>query len=274
MSKRVWGALLALAATVHINAADAQSSPVDKWSVGGGWKVHRAAIGCGAMHNDAPYFLFTQSVDGSIAIDLRVPGSSFSPGNRVSLQFWGSDTSGQAVSVGSYDGTAGDKSGGTLLTMTGDGNFASTSAYATSVVVSSAHGSLSAPVALPDLTFALRVVRRCLTELRRVDRGSGRPAATRPVLLNPRSPLVTPDDYPGAALREGAQGVTLVALTISAKGLISYCRVETSSGRIDLDEQTCQSLSRRARYTPALDDRGNPTEGETTQPIRWQLPRD
>lgn len=272
MNNRVWGALVALGAIVQASAAGAQSGEADSWTVEGGWKVTRGAVGCGTSRDADPFFVFTQRLDGGIYIGLRAPGGSFQVGDPVTLQFQGQDANKSAV-INSYDGMADTGSTGTLVVLRTRGDLANDGWRADSVIVSRGPGRRLQPVALPDFYSALRSVRRCMTELRRIDRGSGRPAVTTPVLLNPRSPLVTSDDYPPAATREEAQGVTLAALTISAKGLISYCRIKRSSGRVDLDEQTCISLSRRARYTPAIDDQGNPTEGETTQPIRWQLAR-
>jgi len=274
MRAKLWGVLAAVAAVVQSSAANAQSDQVYAWSIGSGWEIKRGDLGCAAFHESDPFFTLAQLHSGTVMIGLRAAGGRFSPGDPVYLQFWGTDSSGQPTLTKTYAGNAGPQSTGSLMRLDTQGDFASETFASSKLIVSPGPNSNPQPVVIPNFAYAMRVMRRCLTELGRVDRGSGLPATTPPVLLNPRSPLVTPDDYPAAARREEAQGVTMVRLTVSAKGLISDCRIQSSSGRVDLDEQTCLSLSRRARYTPATDARGNPTEGQTIQPIRWQMPRD
>ena len=262
-----------LSAIAQSSVGNAQSGSMDAWSVGGGWRVQRGDAGCGASRAGDPFFTMSQRLDGNVDIGVRAPGGNFSAENPAYIQFWATDASGRPILTKTYTGVVDSRSSGTLLYLHTEGSFAGDNAQATSAVVSPGPGSNPRPVALPDLPYVLRIVRRCLTELGRVDRGSGQPATTAPILRDPRSPLVVPDDYPSAALREEGEGVTFVTLTVSARGLISNCRIKSSSGRADLDQQTCLSLSRRARYVPAKDAQGNPTEGESIQPIRWQIPR-
>lgn len=84
---------------------------------------------------------------------------------------------------------------------------------------------------------------------------------------------VTPDDYPSRALREEREGVTGISFTIGADGRVSNCQVNAPSGSPDLDAATCPNFTRRARYTPAKDSAGNALATNSSQRIRWQIPK-
>ncbi len=83
---------------------------------------------------------------------------------------------------------------------------------------------------------------------------------------------VTTNDYPRRALREGAEGVTRVSLSIGTNGRVSDCRVSGSSGNSELDAAACKNVKRRARFRPATDGDGNETTGSYSTSIRWQMP--
>lgn len=87
-----------------------------------------------------------------------------------------------------------------------------------------------------------------------------------------RNQWITTDDYPPSALRGEEQGVVAIALRIAADGRIDSCTVTASSGHVALDQATCRLYQRRARFTPARDDGGNPVAGTFTDRVRWQLP--
>jgi protein TonB len=84
---------------------------------------------------------------------------------------------------------------------------------------------------------------------------------------------VTTDDYPSRALREEREGMTTITFDVYADGSVGNCRVTSSSGSPDLDEVSCQAMTRRARYRPAQNDRGEPVVSVGSQRIRWQMPR-
>lgn len=84
--------------------------------------------------------------------------------------------------------------------------------------------------------------------------------------------LFSNDDYPAAALRNEEQGTTVVRLTIGPDGRVSDCAITSSSGSSSLDNTTCSILRRRARFTPAKDQAGNPISDTYTQRIRWEIP--
>ena len=82
------------------------------------------------------------------------------------------------------------------------------------------------------------------------------------------------DDYPPSAIRDEQQGTTSFRLSIGADGRVTNCSVTSSSGSTALDNTTCSLLRRRARYTPARDENGNPTTDTASGSIRWVLPAD
>ena len=86
--------------------------------------------------------------------------------------------------------------------------------------------------------------------------------------------LFSTDDYPQSALRNEESGTTAVRLTVGPDGRVSDCSVTASSGSTTLDSTTCSILRRRARFTPAKDQNGNPTTDTTTTRIRWEIPQD
>ena len=84
---------------------------------------------------------------------------------------------------------------------------------------------------------------------------------------------VSPSDYPARSLRDEVEGTTGFRLTIGRDGVPTGCTVTRSSGSADLDEATCRSLGKRARFSPATDAAGNPVEGSWTSRVRWEIPR-
>jgi protein TonB len=106
------------------------------------------------------------------------------------------------------------------------------------------------------------------------------PAPPPPPRVQPKDPeprgnpanWATQNDYPRRALREERQGTTRFRVTVNTEGRVSDCQVTGSSGHPDLDEATCQNITRRARFRPATDGNGDPTTGSYSNSIRWVIP--
>ncbi|MGH6787066.1 MAG: energy transducer TonB [Novosphingobium sp.] len=81
-------------------------------------------------------------------------------------------------------------------------------------------------------------------------------------------------DYPSRALREERSGNVGIALIVGIDGLVERCTVTSSSGSADLDDAACANVRRRARFSPATDASGLPTEGEFRTSVHWSLPKD
>lgn len=81
---------------------------------------------------------------------------------------------------------------------------------------------------------------------------------------------ITNDDYPSGV---EAAGRTRIRWEINASGRVENCTIVSSSGNSQLDRAACSALTRHARYSPALDQNGQPIR--STAPERtvvWQIP--
>lgn len=86
--------------------------------------------------------------------------------------------------------------------------------------------------------------------------------------------LFSASDYPSEAIRNGEQGLVVVKLNVGVDGRVSGCTVEQSSGSVSLDEATCKIMTRRARFRPAHDAKGNAVPDTYTQKVNWAMPPD
>ncbi len=97
--------------------------------------------------------------------------------------------------------------------------------------------------------------------------------ATRARAVGPLSRLISPDDYPPAALRNGEEGVVAFRLTVGSDGRVTGCGITTSSGSANLDAATCSILRRRARFHPATDGKGGRLVDHFSSRVRWTIPK-
>ncbi|MET0307179.1 MAG: TonB family protein [Sphingomonas sp.] len=115
------------------------------------------------------------------------------------------------------------------------------------------------------------LLRRCVLERGQVDPGSGKPPVTHAEPLASATPLITTQDYPPDALRQEATGTAAARVTVSAQGKVSGCDILRTSGYESLDIRTCYLLALRARFTPAKDADGAPTQDLITRLIEWRF---
>lgn len=99
-----------------------------------------------------------------------------------------------------------------------------------------------------------------------------RPRVASPIGTLGVGSVLSSDDYPADALRNGEQGTVAVLLGIDTHGKVSGCVVTGSSGSASLDTATCRLLSTRARFTPARNNQGRAVASMSPQKIRWALP--
>jgi periplasmic protein TonB len=78
-------------------------------------------------------------------------------------------------------------------------------------------------------------------------------------------------DYPRAASKANAEGTVIVRFTVFTDGRVGKCKVDKSSGNLDLDNTTCQLIEKRFRYIPARDKEGNAIEDVTGWKQTWWL---
>lgn len=93
-----------------------------------------------------------------------------------------------------------------------------------------------------------------------------------PARLRGGDNLITADDYPASALRNGEQGVTTARFQVDERGQVLDCTIIVSSGSRLLDNQTCALITRRFRYDPARSSSGMPLISSVTKTVRWSLP--
>src|ERR1051326_4416560 len=79
-------------------------------------------------------------------------------------------------------------------------------------------------------------------------------------------------DYPAAAISAGEQGTVGFLLDIGPDGLVSNCRILSSSGSATLDETTCRIMHDRPRFRPARDSEGRAVADQLKARVRWVLP--
>ena len=83
--------------------------------------------------------------------------------------------------------------------------------------------------------------------------------------------LVSDSDYPASARRNEEQGTTGFRLTVGPDGRVTNCVVTSSSGSSALDQATCRIMQRRARFTPARNNLGQPTTDTVNSRIQWRI---
>ena len=81
------------------------------------------------------------------------------------------------------------------------------------------------------------------------------------------------DNYPARAIRDEIEGRVGVRVTVGPNGRVSGCTVSNSSGQGVLDDAACQDITRYGRFSPALNDEGEPTSGSWSTTIVYQLGR-
>lgn len=85
---------------------------------------------------------------------------------------------------------------------------------------------------------------------------------------------ITNDDYPPSSLRNEEEGTSAITWTINTQGRVENCRVTQSSGSAALDQAACSALTRRGRYSPALDQAGNPISSTQSRRVVWKIPKE
>lgn len=87
-----------------------------------------------------------------------------------------------------------------------------------------------------------------------------------------RSGSISNEDYPASALRERAEGASVLRFLVGTDGRVLRCEVVRSSGNFALDATACSLIQRRFRYVPARDATGATVEQWITRQHRWILP--
>jgi len=62
-------------------------------------------------------------------------------------------------------------------------------------------------------------------------------------------------------------------VSYGADGKPTACDITSSSGTPELDEATCKSVMRRARFTPGKDENGQPVGASFSSRVKWVIPK-
>jgi hypothetical protein len=89
----------------------------------------------------------------------------------------------------------------------------------------------------------------------------------------PNNPVnwFTPNDMPVAVQRGGISRGVITRAVVRPDGSLQACEVEVGSGLPQLDQVTCQLISRRGRFRPARWIDGSPSYGVHRMPVIWAM---
>jgi TonB family protein len=88
-------------------------------------------------------------------------------------------------------------------------------------------------------------------------------------LKNPGSVILN-TDYP--ARNQDKEGTTRFELIVGPDGKPVSCTTTLSSGHELLDRTACNAFVKRAKFSPAKDEAGNPTTGRYKGSVTWKAP--
>ena len=96
-----------------------------------------------------------------------------------------------------------------------------------------------------------------------------------PVDVKPRGDpgaWVTTNDYRSSWINREMVGTAAFKVQVGANGRAESCLITRSSGHDVLDKATCDLISKRARFEPAKNSKGEKVAGSYSSSVRWQLP--
>lgn len=96
--------------------------------------------------------------------------------------------------------------------------------------------------------------------------------SAKPVPINSPANWLTHQDYPKLGLVRGHSGVIRYRLDIDEKGKVRKCAILEQLAAPEFKAATCSNISRRAKFKPAQDGQGKPTNAYYTSSVRWLYP--
>jgi TonB family protein len=250
------------------------SSPVQArdWGIASGWFVSSAGESCGMLSQSptpgGTETLILKRSDGALFVQVKNPAWAKNPGQQAGQQngaglityMIDNRTYAGPFSVtpinGGYianfgEGFESELRGGSTLTVRRD-----------TIVLDQ--------IALTGSTVALVTLQNCVDDVKGSVNAAKALRPPRP--KNSASSWITVEDYPGQAMRDRREGVVAFRLLVDTEGRVKQCTVTQPSGSSDLDEATCDNITKRARFTSGQDDAGNAVEGEYSSRVSWKLP--
>jgi TonB family protein len=79
------------------------------------------------------------------------------------------------------------------------------------------------------------------------------------------------DDYPSAMVRAGGQGLVRFRLTVDEAGNVSSCHIQQRTNPDEFADLSCKLITKRAKFSPALDASGKPVASLYTNMVRWTM---
>jgi hypothetical protein len=147
-------------------------------------------------------------------------------------------------------------------------------AQVTSLIV--AWGSKGVQIGTGPLGKAFAAMDSCTEDL--VKSWGLDPAQQKMLSRRPR-PLTEPDtwlprgSYPTDLAREGEQSLVDVRLMIDASGAVTDCQVVNGFNEARFAKITCDKITQRAKFEPALDAAGAPAASYAVRRVRWVVDR-
>ncbi len=98
-------------------------------------------------------------------------------------------------------------------------------------------------------------------------------------LSRPATPVGSPgawatsSDYPSELLRSGKLAAVEFRLDVDEVGATTKCTILRNAGETAFATMTCELLTRRAHFMPALDRDGRPTKSFFVNRVSWIIPR-
>lgn len=80
-----------------------------------------------------------------------------------------------------------------------------------------------------------------------------------------------PSDYPQDARQGGHNGIVQFRLDIDPEGKIVGCHILARTNPDDFADRTCQLITRRGKFTPALDAAQKPVRSYYINRVQWQM---
>lgn len=90
-----------------------------------------------------------------------------------------------------------------------------------------------------------------------------------PVPLDSPGEWLRSSDYPGAMLARGQSAVVRFRLVVDASGAVTGCAIPSSTKGDEFGKVTCNVLTKRARFTPAVDANGRPVASYYVNSVTW-----
>lgn len=125
---------------------------------------------------------------------------------------------------------------------------------------------------LGSMEKPMRAVRQCLDDLLGgwgLDPAVMANLRSRPEPLGNPGQWFTPDDYPRSAWINGRSTIIQFRLMIDADGKVSGCKVTNLNHNPEFADTTCKLLSKRAKFSPAIDANGNSVPSFYISYVHW-----